>query len=93
MWRSYTGQGGGFSLGFDGARLDDLQPANLVAGSFAARLVKVYYGTKLPKTMLKLLEPSGHLYAEWVLENMIKHKSFEEGCRSGESSCLIRLLQ
>jgi hypothetical protein len=78
MWRSYTAQGGGFSLGFDGARLADLQRANLVPGSFAPRLVKVYYGTTLPKAMLRLLQAGGHVHAEWVLENMIKHKAFEE---------------
>jgi DUF2971 family protein len=77
MWRSYTTQGGGFSLGFEGAKLDVLQIDGLSAGSYAARLVKIYYGKVLAGPLLALLE-SGPLFAEWVLENMIKDDAFKE---------------
>jgi hypothetical protein len=78
MWRSYTGQGGGYCLGFEGPQLDTLQRDDLTVGSFAARLVKVYYGETPPAHMRNLLECGGHSSAEWVLENMIKHDGFKE---------------
>jgi hypothetical protein len=78
MWRSYTGHGGGFCLGFDGSELSRLQRDDLKVGSFAARLVKIYYGEKPPPQMEQLLELGGHSMAEWVLENMIKHQGFRE---------------
>ena len=77
MWRSYTIHGGGFSLGFEGTKLSSLQIDDLSVGSYAARLVKVYYGKILPDPLLALLE-GGQLYAEWVLENMIKDDAFKE---------------
>jgi Protein of unknown function (DUF2971) len=78
MWRSYTGQGGGFCLGFEGPKLNTLQRDNLIVGSFAARLVKVYYGEKPRSELEQLLRCGGHSMAEWVLENMIKHHGFQE---------------
>jgi hypothetical protein len=78
MWRSYTEQGGGFCLGFYGPELDKLQRDDLIVGSFAARLVKMYYGDKPSPQMEQLLGCCGHSMAEWVLENMIKHQGFQE---------------
>lgn len=78
MWRSYTAQGGGFCLGFEGRALDDLQRDNMVAGEFAARLVKVYYGTTLPEELRNVIASKAHVMAEWVLENMIKNIGFQE---------------
>jgi Protein of unknown function (DUF2971) len=78
MWRSYTTHGGGFSLGFEGTKLSSLQIDNPSVGSYAARLVRIYYGKVLPEPLLALLESEGQIYAEWVLENMIKDDAFRE---------------
>src|ERR1017187_7798238 len=57
MWRSYTTHGGGFSLGFEGPKLDALQIDDLSAGSRAARLVKVYYGKRSEEHTSELQSP------------------------------------
>jgi len=78
MWRSYTNQGGGYCLGFEGRQLDRLQPDELKVGSYAARLVKMYYGDTPPAHMQEVLDCGSHVTANWVLENMIKHHGFQE---------------
>jgi hypothetical protein len=78
MWRSYTSVGGGYCLGFDGPKLDDLQRDDLQVNDFAARLVPVYYGTRLPTALRSLLKGGYHANAPWVFENMIKHPGFKE---------------
>jgi hypothetical protein len=78
MWRSYTVSGGGYCLGFDGPKLNELQRDDLVVNDFAARLVKMYYGTRLPTRMKDLLQCGGDANAAWVIENMIKHPGFRE---------------
>jgi hypothetical protein len=78
MWRSYTSQGGGYCLVFDGAPLDRLQRDRLGVGEFAARLVKVHYGETPSTEMKDLLDSGGHLFASWLIENMFKHEGFQE---------------
>jgi Protein of unknown function (DUF2971) len=76
MWRSYTGDGGGFCLEFDGPELWKLQPFD--RHGFSTVLVKVFYGDFLPSEMEGVLDSGGAVIVEWMLAAMLKHKGFQE---------------
>jgi hypothetical protein len=78
MWRSYASIGGGYCLGFVGPKLDDLQRDDLQVNDFGARLLPVYYGTRLTTALRTLLKSGYHANAPWLFENMIKHSGFRE---------------